>query len=535
MDCFLSCPAEIVFEKHARYNKKKADVTGEKIIRTLIIDDEPLLRQYIRNSIVSCDAEFEITGEAGNGKEACEQICRLHPDVIFIDIRMPLADGLSVLESVSGLDLVPLAVILTGYSDFSYAQKAIKYHAFDYLLKPIKPDQLRDVLERLKAEIQHRQSEVRDQYYMHLFHNHPVSCTAAELSSAFPPGTTYYSLYVCIASYMTNQYSQFSVIGNYWERMQFDDHCRTFVRPSDILFILHENPGNEACITLGVQDDGPDRLHDFADRLYRFLCTDSYPVTILCGPSADEVSALRNHFMDLKNAVQSRLIYAESGIYTSDESEEQLPTAILRAEDRRLLGSLAAEKDFPAFEKLVLQKLSIFEKSRTTQACLLQYLKQICMLLDPDGSGNMTEQAEELVSNTYRYEDLKKGLSDLLRLSFQTDSIAEHSIMASAIRDYIDHHYAEQLSITQLASKYNFSISYISTLFKKTYNISPNEYIIRKRIGCAKDFLANSSTLSIRKVAEMTGYSDPYYFSRIFKMITGQSPSEYRVSRQTPD
>lgn len=61
MDCFLSCPAEIVFEKHARYNKKKADVTGEKIIRTLIIDDEPLLRQYIRNSIVSCDAEFEIT------------------------------------------------------------------------------------------------------------------------------------------------------------------------------------------------------------------------------------------------------------------------------------------------------------------------------------------------------------------------------------------------------------------------------------------------------------------------------------------
>lgn len=97
-----------------------------------------------------------------------------------------------------------------------------------------------------------------------------------------------------------------------------------------------------------------------------------------------------------------------------------------------------------------------------------------------------------------------------------------------SVKEYIDYHYTEKLSIMEIADKFNFSYSYLCTSFKRYFGESPNDYIIKKRIYKAKLLFDSDPVLSIKETAAMAGYDNPYYFSRIFKNVTGISPSQYK-------
>ena len=119
--------------------------------QVIVAEDEPLLLQNTVSKVRALELGFEVVATAQTGIQALEHIERLHPDLLITDIRMPVMDGLELIERAReaqpGLD----CVIISGYSDFEYAQRACRLQAFDYLLKPVDPAQLRDALARLKA------------------------------------------------------------------------------------------------------------------------------------------------------------------------------------------------------------------------------------------------------------------------------------------------------------------------------------------------------------------------------------------------
>ncbi len=121
-------------------------------IRTLIIDDEPLARTGIRR-LLEKDPEVEILGECGDGLEAAEQIKRVHPDLIFLDIQMPEMDGFAVLDSLAP-DELPIVVFVTAYDQ--HALHAFQVHALDYLLKPFEEERFREALDRAKAQLRQK-------------------------------------------------------------------------------------------------------------------------------------------------------------------------------------------------------------------------------------------------------------------------------------------------------------------------------------------------------------------------------------------
>jgi two-component system, LytTR family, response regulator len=104
----------------------------DKKITVLIVDDEPLAREYLRH-LLKDDAEIEIAGEAGNGRAAAEFIRRNRPDLVFLDIQMPELDGFSMLRELGTEDL-PAIIFTTAFEE--YAIRAFEFHALDYLLKP---------------------------------------------------------------------------------------------------------------------------------------------------------------------------------------------------------------------------------------------------------------------------------------------------------------------------------------------------------------------------------------------------------------
>jgi two-component system, LytTR family, response regulator len=117
------------------------------MIRCVIVDDEPLARQLVREYL-AMDEELEIVTECANGFEAVKAVSAHDPDLLFLDIQMPKLDGFEVL---SLLDRSPIVVFVTAYDE--YALRAFEVHALDYLLKPFSEERFRAVLERVRQQM----------------------------------------------------------------------------------------------------------------------------------------------------------------------------------------------------------------------------------------------------------------------------------------------------------------------------------------------------------------------------------------------
>ena len=117
-------------------------------ISALIVDDEKLARDEMRYLLEQV-GDIEIVGEAAGGEEAVEKAAELSPDIIFLDIQMPVLDGFGVVKKLVDSGDVPLIVFTTAYDQ--YAIKAFEINAVDYLLKPVEKDRLEEALERAKA------------------------------------------------------------------------------------------------------------------------------------------------------------------------------------------------------------------------------------------------------------------------------------------------------------------------------------------------------------------------------------------------
>jgi two-component system LytT family response regulator len=121
-------------------------------VRVLIADDEPPARARLRR-LLDADPEISVAGEAASGTEATEMIERLRPDLVFLDIQMPGADGFGVLQAIDPAAL-PHVVFVTAFDE--YALRAFEVHAVDYLLKPYDADRFRTALRRAKERVRAR-------------------------------------------------------------------------------------------------------------------------------------------------------------------------------------------------------------------------------------------------------------------------------------------------------------------------------------------------------------------------------------------
>jgi AraC-like DNA-binding protein len=116
----------------------------------------------------------------------------------------------------------------------------------------------------------------------------------------------------------------------------------------------------------------------------------------------------------------------------------------------------------------------------------------------------------------------------LQRTRFDNSLERDNDDLAQKIRQYLDLHYAENLSLKQIADKFHISRDYLSHLFKNSINISPINYVINRRIGEAQMLLLNTNW-SINEIANRVGYDNASYFNTLFKKVVGISPGEFRL------
>ena len=137
-----------------------------EMYKVLLVDDEPQILRGMEVGIQWENFGFEVIGTAGNGKEAWEMIQNNRPDVLISDIKMPFMDGLELVEIINKNFIKMKIILFSGFDDFEYAQKAIRFGVTDYLLKPVSMPQMEELLNRTHKEIEKEIEEKNNKQYL---------------------------------------------------------------------------------------------------------------------------------------------------------------------------------------------------------------------------------------------------------------------------------------------------------------------------------------------------------------------------------
>lgn len=127
--------------------------------KLVIADDEPKIRRGIEKILNWHDFNIEIVGEAEDGEIALEVIEEKTPDIILLDINMPFLNGLNLLQKLRDINNKSIVIIISGYDDFSYAQKALKFNVFDYILKPVNKNSMEEVITKVVYKLNEIEKE----------------------------------------------------------------------------------------------------------------------------------------------------------------------------------------------------------------------------------------------------------------------------------------------------------------------------------------------------------------------------------------
>lgn len=499
-------------------------------IKVLLAEDEPVLRRGIREQIERLDCDFLVTAEVDNGVQALEKIQKQTPDVLITDIKMPEMDGVELVRQVHLRHPKVKAVILSGYSDFSYTQQAIRYGVSRYLLKPVEDEDLQDVLQELKNELlteqyQHKRTVIRSTNY-----REHGSSDMRHLLFSVCAGNLCYDV---ADPYMQKYYNGYAAMD--WEK--------TMIGLLDGMLdwqVSDEEAPNQkliSCRILGGQPDPDQAAALLAQRISHHW--PDVPVTVCFSRSAMRRDEVWMCSQRLRNLLHQCVIPGSSRILCLEEDEfshcdELLAIVKLRINDQ--LRQSIEKNDEPQIRSELEMIFKYMVNHATPQRDMQKIITYIIRLWEfcgrQDGVSEDGGSGYKKIMRVLCCATDAKTLSDQLVLvlmqSFWPGGIAGN--LAVQLVEYVDRHFIQLKQLESITEVFHYNYAYLSRLFKKQTGVSINKYVLEKRLNLAKQLIESNETLNIAQIAELSGFSDRRYFLRAFKTFTKQSPSEYKNS-----
>ncbi len=502
------------------------------MIRVLIVEDEPPIMRDLTRRLEKLDSTFTVVAQAYDGVMALELLAKQPVDLIITDITMPRLSGLDLLEKVAQNQPHILRVILSGYQEFSYAQKALRLGAEDYLSKPIKDKELAKLLEKIKATFQTQHLERLEQYLHHVFQEEYL---LTKMENPFiPVADSLFVSLICLGNLPLTLSSKAPPGARAWADIIFSQerNSSSIEGPS-----IHLFAGKTRSEKLSILPQSPDNLSHIRDIYQQLQKATSLPVSLIythCSPEelVSMIPKLRKQLLEKIRFARglAPFPWENSSTVAGEIQDYQLPSGYYQQ------ACLAVEQQQGAHFKRLLQKVIL--DLEHLQARQLDVESALQRLFDPllqaapydtTASGEGIYSLAEQILLAPSYAELEKSLSELASHIFQTLLEASHTDqLVEDLEQYLLLHLGDPISNQHLTTRFGYSISYISRLFKNQTGYTPGEYLLNQRITKAKELLVQEPKLKSKEIARIVGYSDPLYFSRVFKKATGYYPSEYR-------
>ncbi len=508
------------------------------MIKVVVAEDKPLILRSIKEKIRNWGPEIEIAGEATNGEAALALIRELKPDVVFTDIRMPLMDGLKLIAEAreSGPELH--FVIISGYDEFEYARQAMKLEVSEYLLKPVKQEEINAIMDKISSKINAARLEKQKKLLLNILNSNSTT-TAAPVPE--PGCDHYWTLLLNAGPYSNFVIDYANPFNGFWPSINLKDRLPDLLHKENSFWIFDGKSFNEVILVLGINGSQEFDIKEFTGRLKAGLEGHHTPVTIAVSQRLGTLSDLGIESQLLRALLKKNLLLGKSAVFFRGESHissgsEQ--TIMESSLEKRLMTYIQTNQKGPFFremEKLFKQ----WQEGSFSQSSIESLLKQIVRLCQKaclKSSAHDTDlelETDEIISSSRDFHGLLQGMRFIFEQFFASQDKNEVKSdvgrdIIKTVENYLNTCYSDPININDVARMVNLHPVYLSRLFKSFKGTSPMEYLTTLRIEKAKELLLSDSGLSLKEIAEIAGYSDQFYFSRIFKTITGRSPSEYK-------
>jgi len=522
------------------------------MITLLIVDDEEIIREGLKEYIPWQEAGIKIVGTAEDGLDALEKIKSLKPDIVMADIRMPRMDGLQLAQRIKIFAPDIKVIFLTGYDDFSYAQQAITIGADDYILKPVSSDELFECLDRVKGKLLNEQKMRAEREALKQHINESLPFLKPWFFSAIRSGEE-------------DIWKKLSFLSINFEKGRFLSIVITIDNPDDqedyyTLFKLYNNVsiivGNESnfraatffeeslfTILLNFPFDGMrDLSRPIIDITYKIKDLMDYSFngsyTIGVGKVVDDIRQMENSYKSALEACEYRFYVGENQIiYINDVEpmvkEHEHPS--LSDEEFIMFIKTANEQKAVDYVKEVFDNM----KKRRED---IDWVKKVSLELIVYMSRAIYEVGENpnvLFHKTDPWYEINKRLTIDQLYEFMIDvtiTVVSHlsyqrktrnQKIVEQVKVLINENYGMDVSLEYISEKVYISPCYLSSIFSQETGETFKEYLTKVRMEKAKELLKNIS-LKVYEVSQQVGYSDPHYFSQVFKKYTGMTPAQYR-------
>lgn len=530
--------------------------------KVLVIDDEVLVRVGLKTTIDWEDIGFTVVAEASSGEQGFAQYQKHSPDVVITDIRMPRGDGLWLIEKIRKENQDVKILVLTCYDEFSYARKALKLGADDYILKSeVEDEELIRVMEEIKNKIEVQQKEKNIQ--------NRVKNSRNEMKRSL------------LNDLIKNWFTIDEKMVERCAELEFKI-VNTKLALANLVMSKDINPGEEKTPNLKQVNNAILNIifDQLADKEIDYLYNNHGSNFILL-MAADrlDIKELKRIFRSVSNAARQyfdmslKIIYTDpvddleelsmvykdfkgkTGILFYESGNSSLITNInnisfrevnvfdLKEQYNHLFNEYIGKGDAEKASKLN-QKVSNYFKENNINPMITKIFYSNLIGDIFDSYGQLFEGIEEIKSyEDYHYKvinaDSLKGVVNLFAdfaakvIEVIRDTRNTHTtLIVNRALNYIKNNFDRKISLEDIARELNVSKQYLCSVFREETGETTSFYINRLRIEKAKKLLLKDD-YRIKEIFEKVGFSNQYYFSKVFKKMAGMTITEYRESKNS--
>lgn len=531
----------------------------DKRYKLLIVDDDAIIRKGLSKLIDWEEHHFDMVAYAPDGEKAWEIIQNQEVNIVVSDIKMPFMDGIELLEKVQENYPDIRVILLTGYEDFEYARQAIKYKAFDYLLKPVDGQQLLETVQRAAynlADSQNIQNNVnenmetkRKNFYCKMLQGTMTSQEVFRQAAILEVPLISDGLSLTMAVFLDIYDSKeafleesFSEMRNLIIEIIEQSNLRFMEQSKETIKIAiadYKKDQIEILLTTNREDEGDwkQELQEYAGRILGQVeqqCGTT--ITIGMGTVQREITGIHNSYVVANKALKNRHIYGKNQVIDGTvvvEPQDSITEIALPSD--RLLQHIRL-----GFQEDVAKDIEgIFKELLSTGYISLESTRMIATELAIICFKGQTMSGEGAVSYLYflneiqrmsTIEELKQKVLDLaVQITSQRGKkqTTQHQLAHDAV-EYMKEHFPEEtLSLGDLAEQFHVSQTYMSIVLKQETEANFSTHLLNMRMNKAMELLRGSDEKHY-EVAEQVGYSNPQYFAVCFKKYTGMTPTQFK-------
>ena len=502
-------------------------------MRIVIADDEQWVRAALKSMLLEIDSEIEMEGEASDGSQMVKLIEEKQPDMAFVDIKMPGMNGLEAIESVKEASPDTSWVILSGFSDFPYAKKAIALGVEEYLLKPVKLEELRHTLQNIrKAKEQGKRS--RNAEFQHFLISNFYASGGNSRKEGYFDSFMIMEMEICIDTWKKGD-----------ERKEISERIKNLLagrmeeldEQGNVYSSLFEISPEKSILAVGFPSGKTGKKEEVIrwfhslKKEFQKISDRDIAITGFLSPCEFNVQIVTEYMKKREKYECLRSVLGVNKIWNLEELHEktlkygQKLYDVCRAMQEVTKGM--QNRSYLNFMECIVKAEREYDRcsevlSETMKANLKFYFLMITGLYRIMGNNTGYGTISEMFSAVR--EHAKELLSD-------TDKIDERWDVVRLTEEYIQKNYARDISIGQIADSLNLTPNYLSAVFHKGVGTTFVKYLTRVRMNKAEELLQNEN-LTINQVATLVGYTDTRYFSKVFKEYFGVLPSEYGKRRK---